>query len=130
MIPRQKKDILAGNRKAYRLRRSPRSSQYCGNVGGARNPKSSYFVKTTRKMYDEQDFGRVRMVGLLSPRLAHDLQILKWISTRSRLCRCGKILSMSAKERESYDAVVREIEERRLRAEKKLAGDDAVEIRG
>ena len=46
------------------------------------------------------------------------------------VCKCGKIMPMSAKERESYDAVVREIEERRLRAEKRLAGDDAVEIRG
>ena len=67
------------------------------------------------------------MVGLLSPPLclAHDLQILKWII----VCRCGKILPMNEKERREYVAVVREIEERRLRVEKKLAGDDAIEIR-
>ena len=66
---------------------------------------------------NREDLGRVCMVGLISPPLclAHDLQILKWII----VCRCGKILPMNETERREYVAVVREIEERRLRVEKK-----------
>ena len=72
---------------------------------------------------NREDFGRVRMVGLLSPPLclAHDLQILKWII----VCRCGKILPMNEKERREYVAVVREIEERRLQYAKPSDGEAA-----
>ena len=44
------------------------------------------------------------------------------------VCRCGgKILPMSAKEREEYDAIVREIEQRLRTA--KPTGDEAVNIK-
>ena len=41
------------------------------------------------------------------------------------ICRCGKILPMNEKERREYDAVVREIEERRLQYAKSTS-DEAV----
>ena len=41
------------------------------------------------------------------------------------VCRCGKILPMSAKEREDYDAAVRKIGEPRLEYAKST-GDEAV----
>ena len=42
------------SQKQGRMCRSPRSSHYCGNVGGVGNLKSSYVEKTTREIYDEQ----------------------------------------------------------------------------
>ena len=42
--------------------------------------------------------------------------------------RCGKILPMNEKERREYDAVVREIEERRLQYAKSTS-DEAVNIK-
>ena len=41
------------------------------------------------------------------------------------ICRCGKILPMNEKERREYDAVVREIEERRLQYAKPSDGEAA-----
>ena len=91
-------------------------------------------MKTTRKIYDEQGgfgeslYGWLDFTTSLSGICSVDIKMdkLRVEIEPQIVCRCGKILPMSEKERREYDAVIREIEERQLEYAK-LTGDESKE---